>query len=67
MSIVYHGAPLQYSHDPIPLDNPKNHTALLYVTWGLIQDPKIKKEIPIEFFSQDKIEVSLENKRLEKY
>ena len=26
--------------DPIPLDNPKDHTALLYITWGLIWDQK---------------------------
>ena len=30
--------------DPIPLDNLKNHTALLYITWRLIQDPKNKAE-----------------------
>ena len=29
MSVVYCSAPL---HDPIPLDNPKNHTALPYIT-----------------------------------
>ena len=36
--------------DTLPLDNPKihSHTALLYITWGLIWDLKIKKEIPIE-------------------
>ena len=37
-----------YIHDPIPLDNPKNHTALSYITWGLIWDLTIKKEIPTE-------------------
>ena len=31
-----------YIHDPIPLDNLKNHTALLYITLGLIQDIKNK-------------------------
>ena len=25
-----------YIHDPIPLDNPKNHTALLYITEGFL-------------------------------
>ena len=30
-------------HDPIPLDNPKNHTALLYITWGLVWDLKNKE------------------------
>ena len=30
--------------DPIPLDNPKNHTALPYITWGLIWDLKNKKD-----------------------
>ena len=39
--------------DPIPLDNPKNHTALPYTTWGLIQDIKIKKEIPTEIKSEE--------------
>ena len=38
---------LYNTHEPIPLDNLKNLTALLYITWGLIQDLKIKKEIPI--------------------
>ena len=33
---------------PIHLHNPKNHIALPYITWGLIQDFKIKKEIPPE-------------------
>ena len=39
-----------YICDTLPLDNPKIHlhTALPYITWGLIQDLKIKKEIPIE-------------------
>ena len=32
MSVVYCGAPLQYLCDPICLDNPKNNTALLYIT-----------------------------------
>ena len=40
--------------DTIPLDNPKTHLhlALLYITWGLIQDlkNKIEREIPIENF-----------------
>ena len=35
-------------HDPIPLDNPKNHIALLYITWELIQDPQNKRGIPRE-------------------
>ena len=34
-------------HDPIPLDNLKNHTVLPYITWGLIWDLK-GKEIPVE-------------------
>ena len=48
-----------YICDTLPLDNPKihSHTALPYITWGLVwylkikrevQDIKIKKEIPIE-------------------
>ena len=34
----------------LPLDKPKIHlhTALPYITWGLVWDLKIKKEIPIE-------------------
>ena len=39
--------------NPIPLDNPKNHTALPYITWGLIWDLKIKKEIPTEIKSEE--------------
>ena len=37
-----------YICDTLPIDNPKIylHTALLYITWGLIQDFKIKKERP---------------------
>ena len=31
-------------HDPISLDNIKNHTALPYITWGLIQDLKTKEK-----------------------
>ena len=36
--------------DTLPLENPKIHlhTALLCITWGLIWDLKIKKELPIE-------------------
>ena len=39
-----------YICNTLPLDNSKIHlhTALPYITWGLIQDLKIKKEIPIE-------------------
>ena len=33
-----------YICDPIPLGNPKNHIALMYITWGLIQDLKNKIE-----------------------
>ena len=33
-----------YIHDPIPLENPKNHTALPYITWGLVWDLKNKIE-----------------------
>ena len=33
---------------PICLDKPKNHTTLTYITWGLIQDLKIKEEIPAD-------------------
>ena len=29
-------------HDPIPLDNLKNHKAMPYITWGLIWDLKNK-------------------------
>ena len=54
MSIVYHGASISVKHicNTIPLDNPKAyiHIGLPYITWGLIMDPKIKKEIPIENF-----------------
>ena len=41
--------------DPIPLDKLKNHTALPYITWGLVQDLKNKeKEIPvIKFYQMD--------------
>ena len=46
-----------YIHDPIPLGNPKNHTALPYITWGLIQDLNIKKEIPSEIKLEDKAEI----------
>ena len=31
MSVVYHGAPIS-TCDPIPLANPKKHTALPYIT-----------------------------------
>ena len=31
-------------HDPIPLDKLKNHTALPYITWGLIWDSKNKRK-----------------------
>ena len=31
-------------HGPIPLDNPKNHTALPYITWGFIWDLKNETE-----------------------
>ena len=61
MSAVYCGAPTHthiyiyiyiyiYMCDTLPLDNLKIHfhIALPYITWGLIQDLKIKKEIPIE-------------------
>ena len=36
--------------DTLPLDSPMIHlhTALLYITWGLLWDLKIKNEIPIE-------------------
>ena len=33
----------QNIHDAIPLDKSKNHTALTYITWGLIWDFKNKK------------------------
>ena len=46
-----------YIHDPIPLDNPKNHTALPFITWGLIWDLKIKKETPPRIKNEDKTEV----------
>ena len=51
MSIVYHGAPTHiYICNTLPLDNLKIHlhTALPTITWGLIWDLKIKKEMPIE-------------------
>ena len=31
-------------HYPITLDKLKNHTALAYITWGLIQDSKNKRK-----------------------
>ena len=67
ISAVYHGAPI-YIHDPIPLDNPKNHTVLPYITWGLIQDSKIrrKESLRLKFFSPDKKEIPLQVKP-EKY
>ena len=47
MSVVYCSAPSP-THmcicDTLPLDNPKIHTALPYITEGLIWDLKIKKE-----------------------
>ena len=39
---------IKYICDPIPLDNPKNHTVLPYITWGAYLDSQIKKEIPLE-------------------
>ena len=35
-----------YISNTLPLDNPKiySHLALLYITWGLIWDSKIKKK-----------------------
>ena len=38
-------------HDPIPLDRLKNHTELLYITWGLIGDSKNrrKESLRLEF------------------
>ena len=35
-----------YICDTLPLDNPKiySHPALPYITWGLIQDSKIRKK-----------------------
>ena len=53
MSIVYCGAPTYNICNPIPLDNPKKHTALPYITWELTQDLKIKKEIPLEIKSEE--------------
>ena len=47
-----------YIHNTIPLDNPKNHTVLPYITWGLIRDIKIKKEIQPEIKFEDKAEIS---------
>ena len=46
-----------YICDPIPLDNPKNHSALPFITWGLIQDLKSIKEIPPGIKFEDKTEV----------
>ena len=47
MSIVYGGAP---TCNTLPLDNSKtySHPALPYITWGLIQDSKIRKEESLE-------------------
>ena len=41
--------------DPIPLDNLKNHTALPYITWGLIWDSKNRRKESLRLkFSPDK-------------
>ena len=41
-------------HDPIPLDKPKNHTALPYITWGLIQDSNNRRKESLRLnFSPD--------------
>ena len=39
-----------YTCDTLPLDNSKtySHPALLYITWRLIQDSKIRKEESLE-------------------
>ena len=43
--------------NPIPLDSLKNHIALPYITWGLIQDVQNKeKEIPVIKFYQTDIQ-----------
>ena len=61
-----------YICNPIPLDNPKNHTALMYITWGLIWDlkNKVDREIPINKFhqavTQDFKKKKKNNKRKEK-
>ena len=43
---------MQYTFicNTLPLDNSKtySHPALLYITWGLIQDSKIRKEESLE-------------------
>ena len=43
-------------HNPIPLDNLKNHTALLYITWGLVWDSKNrrKESLRLKLFLPDK-------------
>ena len=41
-------------HDPIPMDNLKTHTALPYITWGLILGPKNKRKESLRLqFSPD--------------
>ena len=46
----------QHTCDTLPLDNSKNysHPALPYITWGLIQDSKIKKKesLGLKFFTR---------------
>ena len=56
-----------YIHDPIPPDNPRNHTPLPYITWGLVWDFKIKKEIPPDIKLEDKLEISQLTKFLPDY
>ena len=53
--------------DPTPLDTPKNHTALPYITWRLVQDTKIrnKESLRLRFFTRQ--EDLTGNKRPEKY
>ena len=41
MSIVFCCAPLQYIWNRIPLDNPKNHTALSYITMAYMDDLRL--------------------------
>ena len=41
--------------NPIPLHNLKNHTELLYITWGLIKDSKNRRKESLRLkFSLDK-------------
>ena len=53
--------------NPIPLDTPKDHTALPYITWGLIWDSKIKRKesLRLRFFTGQASRTSKVRRRLQ--